>query len=1112
MCTRLTACASRAPSPPPPVQAPPGGLRLNAPCGAAETALDTATKTTLASAIRNSADVSNAIVRDAVATSVQGGTCTSSFNGVSAIGAKVNVDGTCWQHSHPQAYNVYEMNNWAIDHPGNANFMSSANPIKAVARSGRVVLSFPASHAVGRLATAISSGGLNLLGKMGESVSFTSLPTSVQTADVATAFNALQRGEALESCGSIGEVANDPTLGHHFFQDGPGQGTYWQDNMYVPLNKYHGYNREIHLQLALYGKDQLRQRAAHALIQIFVISYYGIDFLWNTEMWSFYYDTLVRHAFGSYRDIMREVSYSAMMGAYLTYQGSASLASSATLPDENYAREIMQLFTIGLIKLNDDGSYIVDPLSGEPLETYDTSNIKEFAKCWTGFDQRPMRTNIEKEGHGRGNRIDPMQLKANGADTKRDLFPKLDLHDAYLGDQYPLCADLPKRHFLSKGARWSYLGSSPTPRLQPETMHSTTQTALNALGADWVNQVPRVKPSSATSALYSSLCDAPSGNSECRFRSEITLPSTLACDTNVLPGHQSTSECSIDTVSVVDIFDPIGNRTVFYEYVRPPCVELTYFAGTVVKAASWLTPNGMPMCADRSVEAAAAGCCAPGHGSSAAGKMDCAYVTEVMSYDTAIARCAARTDGLTAVCGDRAQVNSCFGTGAGGYAERSWLNESFGSCGLQAQVFSDGSVTLVDPSSADAQLAKDSGNIFRVRWLADGSFPSGNCSFSGCSRSTSGDASCVCDTTVNTYAVFTDLAALPTQGEIEEELRIGAPPPDTFAAGEYLQCTTAACTTAAASGVRVYTHKDSGGALDDKAVFRILRNGTRITYLANKVSNVTVAGGAFAFRNPPKFHSFLRPSIRDAEHETEALLDFLHWHSNHPPFVAKSLIKRFTSSNPSPRYVKAVADAFKTGTFGGVTYGGTYGDLGATFAAILLDNEARSPTLDADPTHGQLREPLLKVYHVLRSFDFKTGQGQHAHLSNLEGDIGQQHLMSPTVFNFYVSRAPGTRTSFAHTFDRLPADTRTAPRASSNLMSSILCTVLSNSGPAVPAGRSARRHRPRRPRGRAWHRALRCGLPQHNDHRAPAKRVVRRRADALQHLRGRPKRSARSRS
>ena len=80
-----------------------------------------------------------------------------------------------------------------------------------------------------------------------------------------------------------------------------------------------------------------------------------------------------------------------------------------------------RLFTIGLIKLNGDGSYIVDPLSGEPLETYDTSNIKEFAKVWTAFDRRPMRTNIENEGHGRGNRIDPMQLKANGADTKRDL-------------------------------------------------------------------------------------------------------------------------------------------------------------------------------------------------------------------------------------------------------------------------------------------------------------------------------------------------------------------------------------------------------------------------------------------------------------------------------------------------------------------------------------------------------------------------------------------------------------------------------------------------------------------------------------------------------------------
>ena len=534
-------------------------VSIHGPCGAAETALDTPTKATLASAIRDSADAANGLVRDAVATSVPGGTCTSTYNGVSAVGAKVDVDGTCWQHSHPQAYNVYEMNRWAVEHPGNANFAADANPIKAVAKAGGAVLHFPTWHTIGRFDTALASGALRLLGKFGESVSFTSLPTSVQTAEVAADFNALQRGAALESCGSVGEVANNPTLGHHFFQDQPGKGTYWMQNTYVSLNKYHGYNREIHLQLALYGRDQLRQRAAHALIQILVISYHGIDFLWNTEMWSFYYDTLVRHAFGSYRDILREVSYSAMMGAFLTYEGSTSLASSGTLPDENYAREIMQLFTIGLIQLNGNGSYIVDPLSGEPLETYDTSNIKEFAKCWTAFDRRPMRTNIQNEGHGRGNRIDPMELKANGADTKRDLYPKMDLLSAYLGDQYPLCADLPPRHFLSKGARWSYLGSSPTPRLQVESMHRTTQNALNQLGTDWVDQVPRIEPSAATSSLHSALCGAPDGASACRFRSEVSLPSTLACDG---------TECDVDTVSVVDIYDPVGNVTIYYEYVR----------------------------------------------------------------------------------------------------------------------------------------------------------------------------------------------------------------------------------------------------------------------------------------------------------------------------------------------------------------------------------------------------------------------------------------------------------------------------------------------------------------------------------------------------------------
>ena len=82
--------------------------------------------------------------------------------------------------------------------------------------------------------------------------------------------------------------------------------------------------------------------------------------------------------------------------------------------------------------------------------------------------------------------------------------------------------------------------------------------------------------------------------------------------------------------------------------------------------------------------------------------------------------------------------------------------------------------------------------------------------------------------------------------------------------------------------------------------------------------------------------------------------------------MAHRLIQRLVTSNPSPRYVKAVSTAFATGKHDAVTYSGKYGDLGATFAAILLDQEALSLTLQADPSSGRMREPLLKIMHFIR--------------------------------------------------------------------------------------------------------------------------------------------------
>ena len=469
------------------------------------------------------------------------------------------------------------MSAWASAHPGNAYFAPDANPIKAIARRGETVLHFPPSHAMSRFATAL--GTFASLGKLGDEVDFRNLPTSVQTTETAAAFDALVIGEVAESCGSPGETANDPLAGHHFrMQSGHNgarpEGASNEDTYFPSVgNGYHGFAQAVHFKLAMDAPDQLRQRAAHALLQVFVMSYTGNSLNWNSEIFVNYFEILVRNAFGNMHTILKEIAYSGMMASYLTYQDSQSLAAGGSLPDENFAREIMQLFSVGLVELTADGEYERDRL-GNPIETYDTEDIGEFAKCWTGFSLQSGRSNVDIEGHSRGNRIDPMRIRGNGGDTKRDLFPKTNLHGGHLGDAYPLCADLPPRHFLSKGARWSYRGHSATAQLQPEALHDQTRWRLHNLGVtqyrfgpNWhwtqddqtLERVPRIRPDQTTSPLYRQLCGASAVGAPCNLTSEIVLPSTLSCDGD---------ECMIDTVAIVDIYDPGTNRTVFCASLR----------------------------------------------------------------------------------------------------------------------------------------------------------------------------------------------------------------------------------------------------------------------------------------------------------------------------------------------------------------------------------------------------------------------------------------------------------------------------------------------------------------------------------------------------------------
>ena len=116
-------------------------------------------------------------------------------------------------------------------------------------------------------------------------------------------------------------------------------------------------------------------------------------------------------------------------------------------------------------------------------------------------------------------------------------------------------------------------------------------------------------------------------------------------------------------------------------------------------------------------------------------------------------------------------------------------------------------------------------------------------------------------------------------------------------------------------------------------------------------------GGAHRFRTALNFLCFVPDGVaagRVSAYETDAALDHYVHHQNTPPFVAYRLIQRLVTSNPSPRYVEAVATAFATGAYtppdGGAPYGdGAYGDLGAAAAAARLDPEARSAARAADP-------------------------------------------------------------------------------------------------------------------------------------------------------------------
>lgn len=177
---------------------------------------------------------------------------------------------------------------------------------------------------------------------------------------------------------------NDPQFGGNSTQFNTGTRNWDASAIHQNNHPFDQNRRREWFTLVLNSRDQLRQRTAFALSEIVVIS--ENDATVNSYHYGTanYWDMLAANAFGPYRTVLEKVTYSPLMGIYLSHLKNQKQSGSIS-PDENYAREIMQLFSIGLVQRHLDGSLKLDPETALPIPTYDQGDITEMARVMTGL-------------------------------------------------------------------------------------------------------------------------------------------------------------------------------------------------------------------------------------------------------------------------------------------------------------------------------------------------------------------------------------------------------------------------------------------------------------------------------------------------------------------------------------------------------------------------------------------------------------------------------------------------------------------------------------------------------------------------------------------------------
>ena len=176
----------------------------------------------------------------------------------------------------------------------------------------------------------------------------------------------------------------------------------------------------VWLERSATADDQLRHRAAYALSEIFATS--TLTSLRKSVMHARFKDIMLENAFGNFRNLLDDVTYSQLMGHWLTYLNNPKAnPETGSLPDENYAREIMQLFTIGLVELEQNGVPKTNA-DGSQVETYSQDDVTGLAKVFTGLHRAGASFGSNMSSGNDANDVYPMQMDDNWHSTEEKTF------------------------------------------------------------------------------------------------------------------------------------------------------------------------------------------------------------------------------------------------------------------------------------------------------------------------------------------------------------------------------------------------------------------------------------------------------------------------------------------------------------------------------------------------------------------------------------------------------------------------------------------------------------------------------------------------------------------